>query len=80
MTYQWQKLINGIWTNISSANTSAFTGATSPTFTITAPVASDAGSYWVVVTNAGGNAISNTVTLTVNSVAPRRPSPRSRPA
>ena len=67
LTYQWQKLINGVWTNISSSNTSSFTGATSPAFTITSPVASDAGSYWVVVTNAGGNTISSTVTLTVNT-------------
>src|SRR5262249_10340370 len=69
LTYQWQKLIGGTWVNISSSNTSPFIGATSPNFTINSPVASDAGSYWVVVTNAGGNTVSSTVTLTVN-VAP----------
>jgi hypothetical protein len=58
LTYQWQKLINGTWTNIS--------GATSATFTVPSATASDAGSYWAVVSNAAGQAISNTVTLTVN--------------
>src|SRR5262249_18532957 len=67
LTYQWQKLIGGTWVNISSSNTSAFTGATGATFTITAPVASDAGSYWVVVSNGAGQTISATVTLTVNT-------------
>ena len=43
LTYQWQKLVNGTWTNIN--------GATSGTFTITAAAATDAGSYWVIVAN-----------------------------
>jgi hypothetical protein len=61
LSYQWQKLVNGTWTNIS--------GATSATFTISAAQASDAGQYQVVVSNSAGQAVSNTVSLTVNSVS-----------
>ena len=59
LTYQWQKLVNGTWTNIS--------GATSSTYTITAAATTDAGSYWVIVANVGGSVTSNTATLTVNT-------------
>jgi fibronectin type 3 domain-containing protein len=61
LSYQWQKLVNGTWTNIS--------GATSASFTISSAQASDAGSYWVVVSNSAGSATSNSVSLTVNPVA-----------
>jgi hypothetical protein len=61
LTYQWQKLVNGTWTNIS--------GATSATFSISSTQASDAGSYWVVVSNSAGKATSNSATLTVNAPA-----------
>jgi autotransporter passenger strand-loop-strand repeat protein len=67
LTYQWQKLIGGTWVNVSSSNTSSFIGANSATFSITSPVASDAGTYWVVVSNAAGTVDSIGVTLTVNS-------------
>jgi len=72
LTYQWQKFIGGIWVNVSTSNTSSFTGATTATFAITSPVASDAGTYWVVVSNVAGTVNSNSVTLTVNTtvVAP----------
>jgi hypothetical protein len=60
LTYQWQKLVNGTWTNISGAN--------SPTFTISSTQASDAGQYDVVVSNSAGFIVSNTASLTVNSV------------
>jgi hypothetical protein len=60
LSYQWQMLVNGTWVDIS--------GATSPTFTISSAQASDAGQYWVVVSNSGGSATSNTVSLTVNTV------------
>jgi autotransporter passenger strand-loop-strand repeat protein len=66
LSYRWQKLINGTWTNVSSSTTSSFTGATSASFTITSAVASDAGTYRVVVSNTGGTVTSNSVTLTVN--------------
>jgi len=58
LTYQWQKLVNGAWTNIN--------GATASTFTIAAAAMTDAGSYWVIVGNTGGSVTSNTATLTVN--------------
>jgi autotransporter passenger strand-loop-strand repeat protein len=72
LTYKWQKLVGGTWVSVSSSNTSAFTGANSATFTITSPAAGDAGSYRVVVSNAGGTVTSNSATLTVNAgtVAP----------
>jgi autotransporter passenger strand-loop-strand repeat protein len=70
--YQWQKLIGGFWVNVDSSNTSSFTGATTASFAITSPVASDAGTYWVVVSNMAGTVDSNSVTLTVSTtvVAP----------
>jgi autotransporter passenger strand-loop-strand repeat protein len=67
LSYRWQKLINNSWVNVSSSNTSSFTGATSASFTITAVVASDAGTFRVVVSNTGGTVDSKSVTLTVNT-------------
>jgi hypothetical protein len=58
LTYQWQKLVNSVWTNI--------TGATASTYTISATVTNDAGSYWVIISNAGGSVTSSSATLTVN--------------
>src|SRR6266568_5310662 len=52
--YQWQK--DGI----------AIGGATSSTFTIPAAAVNDTGAYTVIVTNAGGNTISQAATLNVN--------------
>jgi fibronectin type 3 domain-containing protein len=60
LSYQWQKLVNGTWTNIS--------GATSASFAISSAQAGDAGQYQVVVTNSAGSATSSTVSLTVNAV------------
>jgi hypothetical protein len=57
LSYQWQKLIGGTWTNIA--------GATAPTFTIMSAQAADAGQYWVVVSNSAGQVVSNSVSLTV---------------
>ncbi len=62
LTYQWAKLVNGIWTNIS--------GATSATYSIPAISIWDASSYRVTVTNDFGNITSNAGTLTVTGVAP----------
>lgn len=61
LSYQWQKLVNGTWVDIS--------GATSPTFTLGSAPASDAGQYQVAVSNAAGQVVSNTVALTVNGAA-----------
>ncbi|MGB8989345.1 MAG: pyrrolo-quinoline quinone [Candidatus Sulfotelmatobacter sp.] len=59
LTYQWQK------------GTAVIAGATSSSYTTTATTTSDSGSqYSVVVSNAIGNATSNTATLTVNAAAP----------
>lgn len=54
LTYQWRKGS----TNIS--------GATSASYTIATTTSTDAGSYSVVVTGAGGSVTSNSVALTVN--------------
>jgi autotransporter passenger strand-loop-strand repeat protein len=71
LTYQWQKLVGSSWVNVSSSNTSAFTGATTASFTITSAAASDAGKFHVVVSNAGGAIISNSARLTVKTtIAP----------
>jgi hypothetical protein len=61
LTYQWQKLSNGTWANIS--------GATAATFRIAATAAADTGSYRALVSNSAGQAISNPATLTVNAAA-----------
>jgi hypothetical protein len=56
LTYQWNK------------NGSAIGGATSPSYTTPATVASDNGAqFTVTVTNAAGNLTSNAATLTVNA-------------
>ncbi|OAI46317.1 hypothetical protein AYO44_11490 [Planctomycetaceae bacterium SCGC AG-212-F19] len=65
LTYQWQKSINGTWTNV---------GTNAATYSIASAAAADAGSYRVVVSNTAGSATSNTVTLTVNPV-PTLPAP-----
>jgi autotransporter passenger strand-loop-strand repeat protein len=67
LSYQWQKRIGTSWVNVSTSNTSGFTGATTANFTITSPVASDAGKYRVIVSNVGGKVISTTATLTVTA-------------
>lgn len=58
LSYQWYK-----------AGT-AITGATSSSYTISATVATDQSTYYVVVTNSAGNVTSNTVTLNVASLNP----------
>src|SRR5262249_22696695 len=60
LSYQWQKMVSGTWTNIS--------GATSASYSISSAQPSDAGQYQVVVSNSAGTVTSNTVSLTVNSV------------
>ncbi|MGO9601160.1 MAG: IPT/TIG domain-containing protein [Isosphaeraceae bacterium] len=65
LTYQWKKLVNGTWTNLS--------GATSSTYTITVAATTDAGSYWVIVASLGGSVTSSAATLTVNLVTPAAP-------
>jgi autotransporter passenger strand-loop-strand repeat protein len=69
LTYQWQKLVKSAWVNVSKSNTSSFTGATTASFTIATAVATDAGSYRVVVANAAGAVISKTAILKVMTAA-----------
>jgi hypothetical protein len=57
-SYQW------------SFNNSPITGATAATYSISNAQSTNAGSYFVTVTNAGGSVISSTATLTVNTPAP----------
>ncbi len=56
LSYQWYK------------DNVAISGATSSTYTVAAVAASDAGSYYVTVTNSVGTVASATALLTVNSV------------
>ncbi len=59
-SYQWYKV-----------GTGAISGATQPTYTVTATTAATAGSYYVVATNGQGSpATSNTATVTINSAPP----------
>ena len=57
LTYQWYK------------DSSAISGATASTYTISSAATSDAGSYYVTVSNSGGTATSSTATLTVSSTS-----------
>lgn len=60
-TYQWQKLVDGQWTDIS--------GATAASYTITSTTTSAAGSYRVLVTVSGVTVSSSTVTVSVTSTS-----------
>lgn len=55
LSYQWYK------------SSAAISGATSASYTISSVTSSDAGSYYVVITNTYGTAQSDTVTLTIGS-------------
>jgi Protein of unknown function (DUF3500)/Immunoglobulin domain len=55
LTYQWYK------------DSTAISGATSSTYSISSAATSDAGSYYVTVTNSGGTTTSSTATLTVGT-------------
>ncbi len=57
LSYQWYK------------GGAALAGATSATLTLSSVAASDAGTYYVVVTSAGGSVTSNSVTLTIGSAS-----------
>jgi pectate lyase/pectin methylesterase-like acyl-CoA thioesterase len=61
LTYQWQKSLNGVFTNV--------TGATSSSFGFTNAQSVHAGQYRVVISNAVGTATSVAVTLTVNAAS-----------
>jgi len=56
-TYQWYK------------DSTAISGATSSTYAISSVATSDAGSFYVIVTNSGGSTTSSTATLTVSSTS-----------
>jgi uncharacterized delta-60 repeat protein len=45
-------------------------GATGPTYTVSSATLNDAGSYTVVVSNAGGNPVSSAATVTVGDIGP----------
>jgi hypothetical protein len=70
LTVQWQVSVNGgAFTDIPEATTAtySFTGATTANFTITSPVASDAGKYRVIVSNTGRKVTSQLTTLTITA-------------
>jgi len=63
LSFQWQQLISGTWTNIS--------GATSATLTLTSvPLSSNGKQYRASVTGDCGTVISSPATLTVNDSSP----------
>ena len=57
LAYQWYK------------DSVAISGATSATYSVSSAASSDAGSYYVVVTNSIGTATSSTATVTIGSTA-----------
>lgn len=60
MTFQWQKFVGGLWTNIA--------GATATNLVLTNVTGADTGDYRVIVSNVNGSTVSNSMTLTVTSV------------
>jgi predicted extracellular nuclease len=72
-TYQWRKGGSDL------GNTANISGALTDTLSLTGVLAGDAGSYDVVVTNAGGSTPSPAATLTVNP-APLAPSITTPPS
>lgn len=60
LSYQWQKVVGGVPSNI--------TGATGPSLTLTNLQLGDSGSYQLRATNSNGNATSATAALTVTNV------------
>jgi List-Bact-rpt repeat protein/CARDB protein len=70
ISFQWQNLVNGVWTDISEANGQAYTVPSVTT-------AMDGTQYRLVVNNDAGTDVSNIVTLHVGTSAgavPARPS------
>jgi len=58
LTYQWQK------DGVNLVDDGRITGATTPTLVISPVLVQDAGSYWVIITNASGIVTSAVATLT----------------
>jgi glucose/arabinose dehydrogenase len=58
LSYQWQHMVSGNWTNV---------GTNSASLTISSASDADTGNYQVIVSNSFGTVTSNTVTLTVGS-------------
>jgi len=63
LSYQW------VFNGASLSNSVYFSGATSPVLTLNYTLPTQAGSYWVVVTNVAGSVVSPPVTLTVTAPA-----------
>jgi len=57
VTYQWQRLVDGVWTNV--------TGATSASYTLSSVSSALVGSYRVLVTTAGVTTASASTTLSL---------------
>ncbi|WP_277509284.1 immunoglobulin domain-containing protein [Ereboglobus sp. PH5-5] len=64
LRYQWQK------DGVDLVNSSRVSGATGANLYIYTPVASDAGSYTVKITNAGGTTVSNPAIITITLPPP----------
>lgn len=59
MTFQWQKLISEVWTNLA--------GQLATNLVLTNVTTDDNGSYRVIVTNANGSTVSDSMTLTITT-------------
>lgn len=66
--YQWQREAGGTYGNLEDED--GISGTTSATLTLTGVMASDAGSYRVLVSNAWGEVVSESATLTVLPAPP----------
>jgi len=67
-TYQWYKAAVGAGTS----SASAISGATGSSFIIPALSLSDAGTYYVRVSNSAGGAVSDNLVFTVSPLSPTR--------
>jgi predicted outer membrane repeat protein len=58
LSYQWQKLSSGVYSNIS--------GATAASYVVNSAATTDAGSYQVIVSNPAGSVTSGVAVVTIN--------------
>lgn len=66
LTYKWQRLVNGIWTDVTTG-----TGATTASYTTDATTAGDDGAqYRAIVANTYGSTTSSVATIALDSVTP----------
>jgi hypothetical protein len=70
LTYQWQRLVSGVWVNLNDGDEGTVSGATTSALTISSVVPADVTSYRVVIANSSGSATSDSAALIVGGMPP----------